>query len=256
VSGHTHPAITEAVVRQLRTLNTHSRYLHPAVVELAERLTATMPAGLDTVVLVTSGSEAVDLAWRLARSYTGAAGTLVGGWAYHGISTRTHDFSPNDWPVGAFAVDDVATFAAPHEDGSVLDRDSARDRVRAAVRDLADRGVRPAVLMVDPQFTSEGVLDAPAEFLHGLVDGIHEAGGLFLADEVQSGFGRSGPQLWRFALSGITPDIVTLGKPMAAGLPVAAVVTRREIADAFAVGHEYFSTFAGSPVAGAGGPAS
>jgi 4-aminobutyrate aminotransferase-like enzyme/Ser/Thr protein kinase RdoA (MazF antagonist) len=249
VAGHTHPAVNQAVVRQLRTLNTHSRYLHPAVVELAERLTATMPAGLDTAILVTSGSEAVDLAWRLARAYTGGTGTVVGGWAYHGISTRTHDFSPNDWPAGGFAVDDVATFPAPHEDGSVLDRDTARARVRAAVGELAGRSVRPAVLMVDPQFTSEGILDAPAEFLHGLVDGIHEAGGLLLADEVQSGFGRSGPQLWRFALAGITPDIVTLGKPMGAGLPVAAVITRRDIADAFAAGQEYFSTFAGSPVA-------
>ena len=249
VAGHTHPAITQAVVRQLRTLNTNNRYLHPAIVELAERLGTTMPDGLDTCVFVTSGSEANDLAWRLARAYTGESGTVVAEWSYHGISARTEDFSTMEWTDPGRPPPDVATFTAPHGAGSPLDRDEARGRVAAAVDDLARRGARPGVLMVDPQFTSEGILDAPAEFMQGLVTGVHDAGGLFLADEVQSGFGRSGPQLWRFATMGITPDIVTLGKPMAAGLPVAAVVTRREIADAFARNREYFSTFAGSPVA-------
>jgi 4-aminobutyrate aminotransferase-like enzyme/Ser/Thr protein kinase RdoA (MazF antagonist) len=250
VAGHTHPAITQAVVRQLRTLNTNSRYLHPSTVELAERLLATMPPELDTCVFVTSGSEAVDLAWRMARAYTGHGGTLIAEWAYHGISTRTYDFSPNDWPT-PLDPPDVATFRAPHAGEGVLDEAEARRRVAAAVSTLDDRGHRPGLLVVDPQFTSEGILDAPPEFMAGLVAGIHEHGGLFLADEVQSGFGRSGPGLWRFATFGITPDVVTLGKPMAAGLPVGAVITRRAIAQA--LGYEYFSTFAGSPVAGAAG---
>jgi 4-aminobutyrate aminotransferase-like enzyme/Ser/Thr protein kinase RdoA (MazF antagonist) len=247
VAGHTHPAVTAAVVRQLRTLNTNSRYLHPEIVALAERLVASMPAGLDTCVFTTSGTEAVELAWRMACAFTGSTGTLVTEWAYHGISSRTHDFSPNDWRGEHNAVD-VATFTAPHIGGAPLDRDEAERRVVAATRHLETRGVGAAVLMADPQFTSEGILDAPAGFMAGLVDGVHEAGGVFLADEVQSGFGRSGPQWWRFVAHGITPDLVTLGKPMGAGLPVAAVVTRREIADAFARDHEYFSTFAGSPV--------
>jgi 4-aminobutyrate aminotransferase-like enzyme len=132
-----------------------------------------------------------------------------------------------------------------------LDRAEAGRRVAAAASTLDRRGQPAGLLVVDPQFTSEGILDAPAEFMAGLVDGVHAAGGLFLADEVQSGFGRSGPGLWRFATFGITPDLVTLGKPMAAGLPVGAVITRREIAHA--LGYEYFSTFAGSPVAGAAG---
>ncbi len=250
VAGHTHPAVTEAVVRQLRTLNTNSRYLHPAIVELAERLTATVPSELDTCIFVTSGSEAVDLAWRMARAYTGASGTVVAEWAYHGISTRTIDFSTNEWPGAGLTPSDVAMFAAPHS-GPALDRAEAIRRVLAAAAELHARAHRPGLLIADPQFTSEGVLDAPAEFMQGLVDGVHEAGGLFLADEVQSGFGRSGPLLWRFATQGITPDIVTLGKPMAAGLPVGAVITRREIADTFP--YEYFSTFAGSPIAGAAG---
>jgi 4-aminobutyrate aminotransferase-like enzyme/Ser/Thr protein kinase RdoA (MazF antagonist) len=247
VAGHTHPAITAAVVRQVRTLNTNSRYLHPEIVALAERLVASMPAGLDTCVFTTSGTEAVELAWRMACAHTGSTGTLVTEWAYHGISSRTHDFSPNDWR-GPHSVVDVATFRAPHAGEETLDHDEARRRVADAAARLAERGVGPAVLMADPQFTSEGILDAPADFMAGLVAGVHEAGGVLLADEVQSGFGRSGPRLWRFLTQAITPDLVTLGKPMGAGLPVAAVVTRREIADAFARDHEYFSTFAGSPV--------
>jgi 4-aminobutyrate aminotransferase-like enzyme len=238
VAGHTHPAITQAVVRQLRTLNTNSRYLHPSTVELAERLLTTMPPGLDTCVFVTSGSEAVDLAWRMARAYTGHGGTLIAEWAYHGISTRTYDFSPNDWPT-PLDPPDVATFRAPHAGEGVLDGAEARRRVAAAVSTLDGRGHRPGLLVVDPQFTSEGILDSPPEFMAGLVAAIHEHGGLFLADEVQSGFGRSGPGWWRFTTFGITPDLVTLGKPMAAGLPVGAVITRREIAQA--LGYEYFA---------------
>jgi 4-aminobutyrate aminotransferase-like enzyme len=187
----------------------------------------------------------------MARAYTGAGGTLIAEWAYHGISTRTYDFSPNDWGKGAPDPRDVATFRAPHGGEGELGADAAARRVAAAVSDLDGRGQAPGLLIVDPQFTSEGILDAPAGFMRGLVDGVHAAGGLFLADEVQSGFGRSGPGLWRFATFDIAPDLVTLGKPMAAGLPVGAVVTRREIAEA--LGYEYFSTFAGSPVAAAAG---
>lgn len=110
-------------------------------------------------------------------------------------------------------------------------------------------------MLADSQFTSEGVLDVPGEFVTGLVDGAHAAGALYLADEVQSGYGRSGPALWRFALSGATPDIVTLGKPMGAGYPIGAVVTRREIADVLARRYEYFSTFAATPAAAAAGHA-
>ena len=110
-------------------------------------------------------------------------------------------------------------------------------------------------MLADSQFTSEGILDVPDEFLAGLVDGAHAAGALYLADEVQSGYGRSGPQLWRFALAGITPDLVTLGKPMGAGYPIGALVTRREIADVLASKYEYFSTFAATPAAAAAGHA-
>jgi 4-aminobutyrate aminotransferase-like enzyme/Ser/Thr protein kinase RdoA (MazF antagonist) len=239
VIGHAHPAVTRAVTQQLAELNTHSRYLHAGVASLAERILATMPPGLDTCLFTTSGTEANELAWRLATEFTGGDGAIIAEHAYHGSSKWMADLSSNEWPPG-HRPDRVATFAAP------------RAGVVAAQQIQLEN---PALLLVDSQFTSEGILDAPADFLTGLVDEAHKAGALFLADEVQSGYGRSGPQLWRFALAGITPDVVTLGKPMGAGYPIGAVVTRREIADALARRYEYFSTFAATPAAAAAGHA-
>jgi 4-aminobutyrate aminotransferase-like enzyme/Ser/Thr protein kinase RdoA (MazF antagonist) len=240
VIGHAHPAVTRAVGRQLAELNTHSRYLHGGIVGLAERILATMPPELDTCLFTTSGTEANELAWRLATEYTGGTSAIIAEHAYHGSSKWMADLSSNEWPPG-YRPAGVGTFAAPREPG-------ATPRIEAA-------GRRPALVLADSQFTSEGILDVPAEFMAGLVDGAHAAGALYLADEVQSGYGRSGPQLWRFALAGITPDLVTLGKPMGAGYPIGALVTRREIADVLASKYEYFSTFAATPAAAAAGHA-
>lgn len=251
VVGHAHPAVTGAVARQLGTLNTHNRYLQPRIVELAERLLATVPAALDTCLFTTSGTEANELAWRLARAHTGGTGAVIAEHAYHGTSAWMADLSSNEWPTG-HVPQHVATYAAPRS-ASGTDRATALARVGAASEALARGGDRAALVLADIGFTSEGILDAPAEFLAGLVEGAHAAGALFLADEVQSGFGRSGPQLWRFAAARITPDIVTLGKPMGAGYPIGAVLTRREIADSLARDHEYFSTFAATPAAAAAG---
>jgi 4-aminobutyrate aminotransferase-like enzyme/Ser/Thr protein kinase RdoA (MazF antagonist) len=245
VVGHAHPAVTQAVSRQLGTLNTHSRYLHAGVLELAERLLATMPAELDTCLFTTSGTEANELAWRLATAYTGGTGAVVAEHAYHGSTRWMADLSSNEWPPG-YRPAHVTTFAAPR--GAEVDEATAAGRIaRAAEGDPA------ALVLADLQFTSEGILDAPPGFVRGLAAGAHAAGALFLADEVQSGFGRSGPQLWRFALAGVTPDIVSLGKPMGAGYPIGAVITRREIADRLARDYEYFSTFAATPAAAAAG---
>ncbi|WP_284742274.1 aminotransferase class III-fold pyridoxal phosphate-dependent enzyme [Amycolatopsis sp. RTGN1] len=240
VVGHAHPAVTRAVGRQLAELNTHSRYLHGGIVSLAERILATMPPELDTCLFTTSGTEANELAWRLATEYTGGDAAIIAEHAYHGSSKWMADLSSNEWPPG-YRPAHVGTFAAPREPG-------ATPRIEAA-------GLRPALVLADSQFTSEGILDVPDGFLAGLVEGAHSAGALYLADEVQSGYGRSGPQLWRFALAGITPDVVTLGKPMGAGYPIGALVTRREIADVLARKYEYFSTFAATPAAAAAGHA-
>ena len=252
VVGHAHPAVTQAVSRQLGTLNTHSRYLHPLIVALAERLLATMPDEIDTCLFTTSGTEANELAWRMATAHTGGTGAVIAEHAYHGSSAWMADLSPNEWPAG-YRPDHVATFVAPRATTGGTDRETALTRVAAAADDLSRHGDRPALVLADIGFTSEGILDAPTPFLAGLVEGAHTAGALFLADEVQSGFGRSGPQLWRFAAAGITPDLVTLGKPMGAGYPIGAVLTRREVADSLARDHEYFSTFAATPAAAAAG---
>jgi Ser/Thr protein kinase RdoA (MazF antagonist) len=147
--------------------------------------------------------------------------------------------------------DHVATFAAPRRSTGGVDRQTAAERVVAAAARLADHGDKAALVLADLGFTSEGILDAPADFIAGLLDGAHSAGALFLADEVQVGFGRVGPAFWRFAAPGVTPDFVTLGKPMGAGYPIGALITRREIAESLARDYEYFSTFAGTPAAAA-----
>ncbi len=253
VVGHADPTVTHRVSRQLGRLNTHSRYLHPEVVELAERLVATMPPGLDTVLFTTSGTEANEVAWRLATEWTGGSGALIVEHGYHGSTKWMADLSSNEWPPG-HRPEAVGTFRAPIAPAD-LSAASTSDQVRAAAGALADRGHRPALLLADSGFTSEGVHDAPVSYFEGLRAGAHAAGALYLADEVQVGYGRTGPAMWRFAQSGVVPDLVTVGKPMGAGYPMGAVVARREVVDRLAERYEYFSTFAATPAAAAAGNA-
>ncbi|HET6742615.1 MAG TPA: aminotransferase class III-fold pyridoxal phosphate-dependent enzyme, partial [Kribbella sp.] len=245
VVGHTHPAVVQAISRQAAVLNLNSRYLHGNVVELAERLVASMPDGLDTCVFVNSGSEANDLAWRMARVVTGRGGVVAADLSYHGVSDATAAFSTNTYPASARPFH-VAVFEAPRnvaDDGA-----AAVARVRSARDELQRAGHDLALLAVDSVFSSAGSLTPRDDFMGGLLDATRAAGGLFLADEVQAGFGRGGRNLWRFQDFGLTPDFVTLGKPMGNGHPVAALITRREIAEAFTELDEYFSTFGGNPV--------
>jgi 4-aminobutyrate aminotransferase-like enzyme len=235
VVGHCHPRVTEAVVRQTRMLNTHARYLYEPLVELAERLLATMPstAGLDTVMVVNSGSEANDLAWRIATDVTGNGGALITEHAYHGVTAALADLSPEEWPAG-YEPAHVARIPALWSDDDV---------VAAVAR-------RPlAATFLDAGLTSDGIHAVAPERVHALARATRAAGGLFVADEVQLGFGRSGEHLWGFAQLGVEPDIVTLGKPMGNGYPVAALVTRRELVERFAFAGTVFSTFGGNPVA-------
>jgi 4-aminobutyrate aminotransferase-like enzyme len=244
VVGHSHPAVVQAISRQAAVLNVNSRYLHPNVVELAERLTATMPPGLDTCVFVNSGSEANDLAWRMATVFTGRTGAIVTDCAYHGVSAATAALSTNTYPASA-RPPHVAVFPPPLPDASGAAASEAVDRARTALRRA---GHDVALLAVDTVFSSGGILSPRAAFMRALEETTRAAGGLFLADEVQAGFGRGGRNLWRYLDFGLTPDFVTLGKPMGNGHPIAALVTRREIADRFAEADEYFSTFGGNPV--------
>jgi 4-aminobutyrate aminotransferase-like enzyme/Ser/Thr protein kinase RdoA (MazF antagonist) len=242
VVGHCHPRVTEAVVHQTRLLNTHSRYLYEPLVELAERLVATMPpgTGLDAVMLVNSGSEANDLAWRLATTATGHSGAIVTEFAYHGVTTAIADFSPEEWPEG-FRPEHVETIAPP---GSGREVDMA-----GAVERLDERGFGLAATYLDCGFTSDGIWTPAADEVRAIARTTREAGGLVVADEVQAGHGRSGAHLWSFGQYGIAPDVVTLGKPMGNGYPVAAVITRQELFDRLKAETEVFSTFGGNPVA-------
>ena len=236
VVGHCHPRVTEAIVRQTRTLNTHARYLYEPLIELAERLLATMPptAVLDTVMLVNSGSEANDMAWRIATAATGNRGAIVTEHAYHGVTEAIADLSPEEWPSG-YSPRNVARIAPPGSGADV-------ERALAQLDGLA-------ATFLDGGFTSDGIFTPAPDEVAAVVDATHEAGGLFVADEVQAGYGRLGTHLWSFADYGVAPDIVTLGKPMGNGYPVAAVVTRRELVDRFPFAGEVFSTFGGNPVA-------
>ena len=239
--GHGHPRIAEAIARQGRRLNTNMRYLHESAIELAERLLATMPpeAGLDTVLFVNSGSEANDVAWRLATSFTGNPGALCTEFAYHGITEATAALSPESLYSGR-RPDHVETWAPL--DGASFD--SAVDR-------LAARGLAPAAAILDGVLTSDGYVEPGREAAAGWVAATHAAGGLWIADEVQGGHGRTGRHMWSFEHLGITPDLVTLGKPMGNGHPIGAVVTRREITERFAEQTVFFSTFGGNPVSAA-----
>jgi 4-aminobutyrate aminotransferase-like enzyme/Ser/Thr protein kinase RdoA (MazF antagonist) len=253
VVGHSHPRVVAAIARQAATLNTNTRYLHRTVVDLAERLVATMPPGLDTVMLVNSGSEANDLAWRLATTFTGGRAGIVTDFAYHGVSAAIADFSPEEWPrgeqpphVGIIPPPDTYRLRVTAGAGWA---DATAARLDDAVAGLAARGLRPAAVYVDGAFTSDGIFAPPPAYLRELVRRTHAAGALFVADEVQAGHGRLGDGLWSFDAIGIVPDIVTLGKPMGNGHPVAAVVPRSDVVDRFAAETEFFSTFGGNPVA-------
>jgi 4-aminobutyrate aminotransferase-like enzyme len=205
----------------------------------------TMPDGLDTVFLVNSGSEANDLAWRLATTFTGGDGALVTAYAYHGVTKVIADLSPETW-VNGEPPTHVVTIPPPQDDPSP---DGYAAFVDEAVAMLRSRGVTPAAMFLDPGFTSDGVFAPPAGVLTEAVRHWRDAGGLFVADEVQTGFGRPGSAMWGFAAHGLVPDVVTLGKPMGNGHPVAAVITRADIVDRFAGSTEWFSTFGGNPVA-------
>lgn len=252
VVGHSHPRVAAAVSQQQRLLATHSRYLHDGIVELAERLQASMPPELDAVMVVNSGSEANDLAWRIARAATGRAGAVVTAGAYHGLTEATHALSPEEWAKTERPAH-VATIPAPdgyrglyrREEEGWVQRYAAH--IDDAAHALAERGL--AALYLDPAFTADGILSPPPAYLRESARSAQARGGLVVADEVQAGYGRSGAHLWSFTASGITPDLVVMGKPMGNGFPVAAVVARSDLLRAVPEEVELFSTFGGNPVA-------
>lgn len=237
--GHAHPHVNRAVARQTATLNTHTRYVFSSIIEYAEALAARLPGDLGVALFVNSGSEAIDLAWQIARHYTGHDGALVTAHAYHGNTEAGMALSPYSQPAAHVAGLNVATEHDAPPPGSDPDE---------AIAGLAAAGHRPAAFFVDSSLSSDGIPDPAPGYLRHVSDRVRAAGGLTVADEVQSGFGRMGTW-WGFEARGFTPDIVTLGKPMANGYPMGAVLTTPDIIAPFAGNTDYFSTFGGNPVA-------
>lgn len=243
--GHAHPRVTAAIAAQSALLNTHTRYLHEGLIDYAELLIGAFPAHLDTLTLVCTGSEANDLALRVAVGATGHRGVIVTENAYHGVTAAIAAISPS---LGGRASigEHVRTVRPPAGDGLAMAQD-----VRAAIAELQAAGHGVAALIVDTAFASDGFIapsSASSAALEAAAALVRAAGGLVIADEVQPGFGRFGPELWGFTHHGMVPDLVTIGKPMANGLPVAGLVARRELMSSFGSAARYFNTFAGTPV--------
>lgn len=246
VVGHSNPRVAEAVYEALGTLSTHTRYLTEPAVAYGERLTALFPPELDQVLYACTGSEAVDLALRIARHATGRRGVIITSHAYHGTTHAAAEISPSLGPHNEIP-DHIIRVTAPDplRDDLVAAEASFADRVSAACDELERRGFGVAALIVDSIMISDGLVLADRPLLRAAVAAVRDHGGLYIADEVQSGFGRTG-QWWGFTSHDVTPDLVALGKPMGNGMPISAVVGRRAIFDRFGRDVRYFNTFAGN----------
>lgn len=253
--GHCHPEVVRAGQAQMAQLNTNTRYLHDNIVEYALRLTATLPASLSVLFLTNSGTEANDLALRLARAHTKAQGVIVLDHAYHGHSPSMIELSPYKFNgkggqgqslhVGVVEMPDV--YRGKYRDPSTAGRQYGA-MVSPAIDSLHQRDTPTAAFYCESLLGCGGQIVLPDGYLPAAYAAVHTAGGVCVADEVQVGFGRVGDHFWGFEYQGVVPDIVTLGKPIGNGHPMGAVVTSPEIAASFVSGMEYFNTFAGNPV--------
>jgi 4-aminobutyrate aminotransferase-like enzyme/Ser/Thr protein kinase RdoA (MazF antagonist) len=257
--GHCHPGVVEAIARQAALLNTNTRYLHPLVVEYARRLAATLPSPLEVCFFVNSGSEANELALRLARAHTGHHDVVVLEGGYHGNTSTLVDLSPYqcEGPGGrglagwAHKVTTPDPYRGPHRGAGAGPAYAAG--VGALCERLRQENRPPALFLCEPIPGCGGMIVPPEGFLREAFDRVRDAGGLCAADEVQTGLGRAGSHWWAFEAQGAVPDIVTIGKPIGNGHPLGAVVTTRAIARSFDNGMEFFSTFGGNPVSAAAG---
>ena len=254
--GHCHPQVVEAICRQAETLNTHTRYLHENVVNLAERLTGKLPDELDTAMFCCTGSEANELALRIARASTGGTGIIVTDYAYYGNTQALYEISTESIPADevpdhVVTVPEPGTYRGSHRGADAGERYAAC--VHDAIELLLSRGIKPAAFVIDTIISCSGVVSPPAGYLSKVAGIIRAAGGLFVADEVQPGFGRTGENFWGYEADDFVPDIVTMGKPMGNGHPLSAIVTRRGLVDDFGKRSDYFNTFGGNPVSCAAG---
>ena len=248
--GHCNPRVVEAICQQAATLNTHTRYLHEGILDYIECLTATMHASLNTAILTCTGSEANDIALRMAEAVTGKRGIIATDATYHGNTALVSQLSRSNVPSVGFGLDQYFRFVDapdsyrhPDPDGTGFAKQVA-DQITA----LQDDGTGFAALVICPYFLNEGFPDHPNGWLKPVADVVRKAGGLLICDEVQSGFGRVGTHFWAHEKMGVVPDVVVMGKPMANGHPVGGVVANADIVATFRKGFRYFNTFGGNPV--------
>jgi len=251
--GHCHPRVVEAIMRQASTLNTHTRYLHEGILDYVERLTATFDKSLNAAILTCTGSEANDVALRMAQAMTGKTGVIATNHTYHGNTAAVSQLSTRMPPVGGYGGH-VRHVPAPDsyrplggEGGEAFARAFSAE-VEKAIDSLQESPHGFSAIIIDPFFANEGFPDLPPRFLDKTVAAVHKAGGLVITDEVQPGFGRTGTHMWGHQHAEIVPDIVTLGKPMANGHPVGGVVANVDTINTFRKAFRYFNTFGGNPV--------
>jgi 4-aminobutyrate aminotransferase-like enzyme len=250
--GHCHPHVVEAISRQAATLNVHSRYLHEGVVDYAERLTSKHHDGIENAIFTCTGTEANEVALLMARAATGGQGIICSDWAYHGNSTEVRKLTnqrSNDGDVRSIPFPDTYRY-----DGSGDAGEFYLGKLEEVIASFKRDGIPLAGMLVCSIFANEGLPNVPAGFMARAVELVHEAGGLFIADEVQAGLCRTG-QWWGYQDMGIKPDIVTMGKPIGAGVPLSAVAASRELVESFRQDTHYFNTFASSPLQAAAGNA-
>lgn len=258
IVGHCNPRVTEAISSQSRILNTNTRYLAEQVLDYAERLGALTGGELSACAFVNSGSEANDVAWRMARAWTGNRGALTQEFAYHGITEAIDAVSPSAIRQGTIP-DHVRTILAPdgyrgrHRHGAPDMGERYAADADAAIASLRKAGMKPAAVFVDMAFMTNGILEPVPGYVAGVFDRVRKAGGLCISDEVQSGFGRMGTHFFGFRHHGVVPDFVTIGKPAGNGHPIGVVLTRPEIFDHFLEQTAFFSTFGGNNVSCAAG---
>ena len=248
--GHCNPRVVQAICNQVGTLNTHTRYLHEGILDYVERLTASFDDPLKTAILTCTGSEANDIALRMAEAMTGKRGIIATDATDHGKTALVSQLSKSNVPVVGFGLDRYLRHVPAPDSLRSPDPDGQRfaAEVECAIAGHNADGIGFAALVVCPMFLNEGFPTLPEGWLRPAAEVVRRAGGLMICDEVQSGSGRCGSHFWAHQRQQITPDIVTLGKPMANGHPVGGLVTRAEVMGRFRKFYRCFNTFGGNPV--------
>lgn len=249
--GHCHPRVVAAIASQAAVLNTHTRYLHDNVLDYLDRLMATFSHGISQGIMVCTGSEANDIAIRMAQAVTGQTGLIATDATYHGNTMAVSQLSTRKPPIGG-RWPNIRLVPAPDSLRAADPTGAAfAGHVAGAIADLGRAGFGLSGILLCPMFANEGLPTLPTGYLDAAARVIRQARGVIIADEVQPGFGRAGSHFWGHDKLGFAPDIVTMGKPMANGHPVGAVATRPDIMAAFRNAFSYFNTFGGNPVSAA-----